>query len=96
MRYSFHPEAVNEINEAVDYFEEVESGFGFDFATEVHFAIERIMAFPKAWPLLENDIHRCLVRRFPYGIVYSVEKEIIIIIAVMHLHRNPDYWKHRT
>jgi hypothetical protein len=57
--------------------------------------IERTMAFPKAWPVIEEDIRRSLIRRFPYGILYSEEKEGIYIMAVMHLHTNPEYWKHR-
>ncbi len=36
-----------------------------------------------------------IVKRFPYGILYSEEESGIYIIAVMHLHRFPDYWKHR-
>ena len=95
MKYSFHPDAEKEIVDAINYFEEVETGLGYDFAVEVYSAIERITVFPKVWPILEDDIRRCLVRRFPYGILYSVEKESIFIIAVMHLHREPKYWKYR-
>jgi hypothetical protein len=95
MKYSFHPEAEEEFLRAIDYFEEVESGLGYDFAVEVYSSIERTTSFPKAWPVLESDIRRCLVRRFPYGVLYSEEKDSIYIVAVMHLHRDPEYWKHR-
>jgi len=96
MKYSFHPEAEEEFIGAIDYFEEVEIGLGYDFAVEVYSSIERTMSFPKAWPVLEGDIRRCLVRRFPYGVLYSEEKDGIFIVAVMHLHRDPEYWKRRT
>ncbi len=96
MNYSFHPEAEVEFTEAIDYYEERERGLGYDFAVEVYSAIERTIAFPKTWPVIEEDIRRSLVRRFPYGILYSEEKEGIYIVAVMHLHREPEYWKHRT
>ena len=95
MNYSFHPEAEVEFTEAIEYYEEKELGLGYDFAVEVYSTIERTMAFPKAWPVIEEDIRRSLIRRFPYGILYSEEKEGIYIMAVMHLHRNPEYWKHR-
>jgi len=95
MNYSFHPEAEEEFNVAIDYFEKVEPGLGFDFAFEVYCAIERTIAYPKIWPKLDRDIRRCLIGRFPFGILYSEEKEGIFIAAVMHLHRNPEYWKHR-
>ena len=95
MTFVFHPEAEAEFNKAIDYYEEVEPGLGFDFAVEVHSAIRRSVAFPKAWPVIDVEIRRCLVRRFPFGILYSVEDKGIYITAVMNLHRKPEYWKHR-
>lgn len=91
----FHPEAEIEFNEAISYYDEIEVELGDDFTDEVYSAVERIVAFPKAWPVLEGDIRRSLVRRFPYGILYSEEPGGIYIISVMHLNRSPDYWKHR-
>ena len=96
MRYAFHPEAEAEFVQAIEYYEECEANLGYDFAVEVYSTIERIMAYPKAWPIIEEDIRRSLVRRFPYGILYAEEDEELFIVAVMHLHRDPDYWKHRV
>ena len=73
MNYSFHPEAEVEFTEAIEYYEEKELGLGCDFAVEVYSTIERTMAFPKAWPVIEEDIRRSLIRRFPYEILYSEE-----------------------
>ncbi len=95
MTFSFHPEASAEFEGAVSYYEERQRGLGLDLALEVESAIQNILALPEAWPLLEGDIRRCLVHRFPYGILYAVEPAGIWILAVMHLHRAPDYWKHR-
>ncbi len=95
MKFSFHPEAVDEFNSAIGYYEESEKGLGIDFTIEVHAVIERILAHPLAWTAIDNEIRRCLVPRFPYGILYSVESEEIYILAVMNLHREPDSWKTR-
>lgn len=95
MTFSFHPEAGEEFQAAVAYYEERQPGLGLDLALEVHSAIDRILAYPRAWPPVEGEIRRCLVRRFPYGILYTAEPSMIWILAVMHLHRDPDYWKHR-
>jgi len=62
---------------------------------EVHSTIDRILSFPQTWPALEGEARRCLVHRFPYGVLYSVAPERVFILAVMHLRRDPDYWKHR-
>jgi len=95
VKYAFHPEAEAEFVQAIEYYEECETGLGYDFAVEVYSAIERTMAYRKAWPIIEEDIRRSLVRRFPYGILYAEEDYELFIVAVMHLHREPDYWKHR-
>ena len=95
MNFSFHPEAEEEFNRAIDYYEDIEPGLGYDFASEVYSAIRLSAEFPKAWMVLEGEVRRCLVRRFPYGILYSEEGNRIFILAVMNLHRQPTYWKHR-
>jgi hypothetical protein len=95
MRFWFHPEAEIEFNAAIDYFEEIETGLAYDFAVEVYSTIERVILTPSAWPILDGEVRRCLVNRFPYGVLYSEEREGIWIVAVMHLHRSPDYWKQR-
>jgi plasmid stabilization system protein ParE len=95
MKYAFHPEAEAEFFAAIDYYEGCGPGLGYDFAIEVHSTIESIRSFPKAWAILEDDLRRCLVRRFPYGIVYSQDGDAIFILAVMHLHRDPEYWRDR-
>jgi plasmid stabilization system protein ParE len=95
MNFAFHPEAEEEFNEAIEYYEEIEPGIGYDFALEVYSTIQRSVEFPKAWAIIEGEIRRSLVSRFPYGVLYSEEQEGIYIVAVMNLHRHPDYWKHR-
>jgi plasmid stabilization system protein ParE len=96
MKYSFHPEAETELLQAIAYYEDYEVNLGYDFAVEVYSTIERIISFPNAWPILAQDVRRCLINRFPYGILYSVEDDEIFILAVMHMHRDPDYWKKRV
>lgn len=95
MSFSFHPEAEDEFNNAIDHYEEIEAGLGYDFALEVYSTIRRSVELPKAWAVLEGTIRRSLVKRFPYGILYSEEQKEIYIIAVMNLHREPGYWKYR-
>ena len=95
MKYSFHPEAETEFEAAINYYESCEPTLEHDFSVEVYTTIQNILVHPKAWPALVPEIRRCQTRRFPYGVVYSVDPTEIFILAVMHLHRDPDYWKHR-
>lgn len=95
MTYAFHPEAETEFLAAIDYYEECDPGLGGDFAGEVYATVANIVAHPQAWPVLRGETRRCLTNRFPYGIIYSIEPDRIYILAVMHLHRHPDYWIER-
>ena len=95
MNFSFPPEAEQEFNAAIDYYESIHPGLGYDFAFEVRSAIHRAIDFPKAWSVLDGDVRRSLVKRFPYGVLYSKENNGILILAVMNLHREPGYWETR-
>ncbi len=95
MSFSFHPEAEKELTEAIAYYEQIEPGLGYDFALEVYSAIRRSVDFPEAWSVLDGDVRRSLVKRFPYGILYAQAEDGILILAVMNLHREPGYWKNR-
>ena len=78
--------------------ESSEPGLDYQFAIEIVAAVERIKANPGMWPVLDHQIHRCMVHRFPYGVIYSVDEQRsqVLILAVMHLHRQPGYWSERT
>lgn len=95
MSFIFHPDAEKEFNEAIDYYENVSPELGYNFALEVYAAIQRAIVYPKAWPIINNKIRRSLTKRFPYGILYYEIDSELFILAVMHLHRKPDYWEYR-
>ena len=96
MTFDFHPEADEEFVESVEYYEDCEPGLGIDLSREVYATIKNVVDYPTMWPEIEADVRRCLVHRFPYGVLFSMEPHGIFILAVMHLHRDPDYWKHRV
>ncbi len=95
MNYSFHPEAENELIEAVSYYESCYRGLGHDFAQEVYTTIQTICRFPYAWSSMSQNTRRCLLGRFPYGVIYQVKEDSVIIIAIMQLNREPGYWNMR-
>ena len=95
MYISFLEIAQIELDDAIDFYNYEASGLGDDFLTEVLNALDRINEFPKAWQSCSKRTRRCQTRRFPYGIVYQIREHKILVIAVAHLHRNPDYWQDR-
>ena len=56
MSLSFHPEAEKEFNGAIDYYEGIDQGLGYDFGIEVLSAIKRAVDFPRAWSVLGGDV----------------------------------------
>ena len=87
--------AQRELDEAIAHYNGESPGLGDAFLLELLAAIDRIRRFPDAWHPLGGEIRRCRLRRFPYGLIYSMEKEDVLILAVAHTHREPNYWRGR-
>lgn len=96
MKFYFHPEAESEFDRAVEHYGQCQPKLGLEFAEEVYAAIARIVQYPDAWTSLSKNSRRCLVNRFPYGVIYQAKFRAIRIIAVAHLNRRPGYWKERA
>jgi len=72
MNYYFHPEALQEYAEAAQYYSEISTSLASAFVTQVEYGINQILLCPQAWQPIETDVRRCLVKRFPFGIYYTV------------------------
>jgi plasmid stabilization system protein ParE len=87
--------AEQEFAEAVDYYNGQCPGLGFEFAAEVRKCLERILQHPEAWPMFSARSRRCLADRFPYGLLYRVQGDCIVVGAIMHLRQHPRRWQER-
>jgi toxin ParE1/3/4 len=96
MRYEFHPEALEEYEEAALYYVDREPVLGLRFVDSVEECIRRILEAPMRWRVVEEDVRRCLTHVFPFAVLYTVEPEYVLIVAVMHCSREPGYWKRRV
>ncbi len=95
MRYEFHPEALEDYQAAADWYQERGSMLALRFVEAVEDAIWKVAEKPERWRIIKEDVHRCLTRVFPYGVLYTIERDFVLIIAVMHLSRDPGNWRHR-
>ena len=95
MRVAFVPAAGQEVREAAAYYERQAEGLGTDFLLEIDHAVTRIAGHPHAGQLVDPTTRRRLLRRFPYCLLYRIDPEEIVIVAVMHLKRKPGYWRRR-
>lgn len=89
---TYAAEAKEEIREAAAYYEACREGLGKAFLSNVEAAVAKLSDAPLRFRRLSGRFRRCLVKRFPYGIIYAVEPGGIFIAAVMHLKRKPGYW----
>jgi plasmid stabilization system protein ParE len=95
MSIRFLTSAQIELDEAIAYYNYEKPNLGNDFLSEVLAAFDRIVKYPNAWPKISARTHRCVIRRFPYYIIYQIRKTEILIVAVAHSHRKPEYWQDR-
>ena len=95
MKVIFHKEAEREFREAIQYYTEIDPALGADFEAKIEEGVALAMAFPSLWRQMSRGVRRSLVRRFPYGIIYSYDEDIFYILAIMHLHQEPGYWEDR-
>jgi hypothetical protein len=95
VRVRFIEEAEAELDHAVAHYNALFAGLGTEFAANVRDGVSHIEKFPDAWQLLGQRVRRYRLSSFPYGIVYARLEFEIAVVAVMHLHREPECWKER-
>lgn len=92
MKVRFLKPAQLEVDAAVAWYASQSSGLEIQFLDNLDMAVRRIAAHPFSHAEVEQGLRRCLFSRFPYGIIYGVDADAIIVVAVAHLHREPRYW----
>lgn len=91
-RYRFTSAALTELRRATFYYEQCESGLGTAFLNEIEATLHRILQHPHAWHPLSSRTRRCRTHRFPFGLVYQIRVDEILITSVMDLRRDPASW----
>jgi plasmid stabilization system protein ParE len=84
-----------ELDQAIHWYGAQAPGLDNAFLIEVLSAADRISRFPDAWHSLGEGVRRYRLSRFPYGLIYTLDNGDILVLAVAHLHRRPDYWRDR-
>ncbi len=89
MRLIVSPAAEADITDAYRWYEDQRAGLGSEFFGEVSSALDALQYEPLRFPVTYRTLRRALVHRFPYGVFFIVSGAELIVVAVMHLARNP-------
>jgi plasmid stabilization system protein ParE len=81
--------AETEVDNAVSWYQEQTEDQSLNFLNELHRAVQTVKAYPLLSAEIEPDIRRFLLHRFPYSLIYGIEEDTIVVIAVAHDHREP-------
>ncbi len=84
-----------EATEAALYYKAIDPTLSKRLAHEFEASIKRIVRFPLGWKPIDEKLRQCVVKGFPYVVIYAVVKNEIIIVAFANTHRRPGYWRNR-
>jgi toxin ParE1/3/4 len=95
MEFRYLLPAEEEMTEAALFYEEQAKGLGAEFLDDVERAIIRLLDNPEFGPVVSADLRRSLLSRFPFSLIYAIEPQGILIVAVAHQRMRPYYWSER-
>ena len=96
MTVRFLAVAQAELHDAIGWYNGQAPQLGGAFLVEIVKSLRLVERHPAAWQKLAPSIHRCRLARFPYGVIYTLDGSDILVLAVAHLHRAPNYWRDRV
>jgi len=88
-------EALAEVQEAMKWYGEVSVELSNDVETKFFESIDKLVKYPLTHPKTKANVRKYRMDRFPYNLLYRVNKNLIVIIALVHHRRKPNYWKGR-
>jgi len=89
------PEAEKDLRDTFSWYESHKPGLGYDFKLCIEEVLSRLTRTPNIYPTVYKQVKRAFIKRFPFGIFYVVEEKRVVILAVLHARRDPEYWKKR-
>lgn len=89
---TLHPDAQQEFDETIAYYEAARKDLGREFRNEVMGFVERILKNPERYSVRQCDVRRANLDRFPYNVNYITDDGCIVIVAIAHNRRRPLYW----
>ena len=96
MIVEFHPAASDELEDSAARYGGISQGLGIRFIEEVERASDLLQSYPEIGQEIDQDIRHFVLADFPHSLIYSIEPNLIWVLAVAHHKRRPGYWKERV
>ncbi len=93
--YVFHPEAEMEFREALGRYAAISEGLARRSYTEIERLSAEVSETPNRYPFVRRPVRRHFGKVFPYALIYAVQADAVIVLAVAHFRRRPGYWRGR-
>jgi len=96
MNIRFLSLADREVDDAVRWYDEQEQGLSRIFLDELDRTVRLVRIHPQIATQIEPEIRRFLFAHFPYALIYGIDRDTIVVIAVAHQQQKPRYWADRV
>jgi plasmid stabilization system protein ParE len=93
LRVHFSEQAATELEAAAIWYEEQQRGLGSEFIRSIDVSLSKISRSPLLYSIALDEMRRCLLKKFPFGIFFSIESDHILIVSIFHSRRNPQKLK---
>ena len=95
-RFIVRPLAEADLEDAARWYDDERAGLADRFLSDVDRTFARIRERPLQFPAVAGDVRRALLHTFPYAVYFWTSDEVVTVLAVLHLRRNPKVWRGRA
>jgi toxin ParE1/3/4 len=95
-RFIVRPLAEADLEDAARWYEDERAGLAERFLSDVDRTFARIRERPFQFPTVTGELRRALLHAFPYAVYFRASDQAVVVLAVLHLRRNPRIWRGRS
>lgn len=92
MRVVLRRQAAEDLAGAARWYHNQRPGLGEAFLLAAEARIAQLPSNPRTGTVVDGRVRRVLVDRFPYCLFYIIEAERLVVLAVLHVARDPELW----
>lgn len=95
-RFIVRPLAEADLEDAARWYEDERAGLAERFLKDLDETFARIREGPFQFPTVSGEVRRALLHTFPYAVYFRASNEMVVVLAVLHMRRNPKVWRGRA